>query len=273
MSAFETLRATIHRLRAPGGCPWDRKQTHRSLRPHALEETCEFLDVVDTLTDRPLSEHPASTQAHFIEELGDMLMQVMLHAEIASESGAASIDDVAQALNDKLIRRHPHVFGDVKVDDADAALATWKSQKAKEKTGSQAAASLLARIPRSMPALERSQRVIEEVSKVGFQWSTPEASFAKVREEFAELEEALAQRTSAPEKFEHELGDALFALCNLGHLSGVSPVQALRSMLARFESRFAHVEARVAESGKTWEAFSLEELDAFWNEAKKQPPR
>ena len=270
MASFEELRKTIHHLRAPGGCPWDRKQTHKSLRPHALEETCEFLDVVNRMTDAPISSQPEPIQAAFVEELGDMLMQVMLHAEIASETSPVTIDKIAEGLNDKLIRRHPHVFGDQKAKDADEALATWKSQKAIEAKDKGIQPTLLSRIPQSMPALERATRVIDEVTKVGFQWATPEDSFEKVREEFDELEVALKQRQTNPEHLEHELGDALFALCNLGRLSGIDPSAALKQMLVRFENRFEHVEQQVQASQKPRTDFTLEQLDAFWNEAKKK---
>lgn len=258
MKEFDELRQTVHRLRAPGGCPWDRKQTHQSLRPFMLEEACEMMDAIDGPTEA------------FQAELGDVLMQVVLHSEIAEETRAFDVRDVIQGLNDKLIRRHPHVFGDASAENADQALQTWNEQKKKEKQLKGEDVRLLDRIPKSMPSLERSTRVIEEVSKVGFQWPSATESFAKVREEFEELEEALVDLKTKPEAVAHEIGDMIFALCNLSYLCGQNPADSLKSMLSRFETRFRHVECEVERSGKSWQDHSLNELDVFWNEAKKK---
>jgi MazG family protein len=258
------LIETVHRLRAPGGCPWDRAQTHQSLRPYLIEEAYEVLDVLDQIEgDASLKDE--KIRGAFREELGDLLMQVLLHSEMTNEQGAFDIYDVAEALNDKLVRRHPHVFGEVKADSEETAFQTWEKQKAKEKAGKKDA-SILDGVPKGLPTLQRASRVIEKVTKVGFQWKDLEGPIEKLEEELAELKAEL--RSGDKRKIEEELGDLLFSLCNVSYLMKLNPEDALRSTLRKFERRFKHVELRLKEKGKTPEQSTLEEMDGFWNEAK-----
>ncbi len=185
IEALKQLIETVHRLRAPGGCPWDRAQTHQSLRQYLVEEAYEVIDVIDQIHS-PEDLKNEKVKGAFREELGDLLMQVVLHAEMTNEAGAFDFYEVAATLNDKLIRRHPHVFGDVKADSVDTAFQTWEKQKAKEKA-SNPEASTLDGVPKGMPALQRAGRVIEKVTKVGFQWEDMKGPLAKVDEELAEL--------------------------------------------------------------------------------------
>jgi tetrapyrrole methylase family protein/MazG family protein len=258
------LIETVHRLRAPGGCPWDRAQTHQSLRPYLIEEAYEVLDVLDQVeSDSSLKDE--GIRGALREELGDLLMQVLLHSEMTKEKGAFDIYDVAQALNDKLVRRHPHVFGEVKADSEETAFQTWEKQKAKEKAGKKDA-SILDGVPKGLPTLQRASRVIEKVTKVGFQWKDLEGPLEKLEEELGELKAEI--RAGDRAKIEGELGDLLFSLANVSYLMKLNPEDALRSTLRKFERRFKHVEQRLKEMGKTPEQSTLEEMDGFWNEAK-----
>jgi tetrapyrrole methylase family protein/MazG family protein len=274
VEALLKLIETVHRLRAPGGCPWDRAQTHQSLRQYLIEEAYEVMDVLDQIHTTDDLKKDAIKGA-FREELGDVLMQVVLHSEMTSEVGAFDFFEVAAALNDKLIRRHPHVFGEVKADSVDSAFQTWERQKAKEKA-SKPEASTLDGVPNGLPALQRAGRVIEKVTKVGFQWEDMHGPLAKVDEELAEFKaEVLAlEKDKANEdlrkRLESELGDLFFTLCNVGYLMKVNPEDALRGTLARFESRFRYVEKKLKEQGKLPENSNLEEMDQFWNEAKQK---
>lgn len=204
-------------------------------------------------------------QADFKEELGDLLMQVVLHAEMTRESGAFDFYDVARALNEKLIRRHPHVFGEQKVDSADRAIQSWEKQKSAEK-GKQIDPSILAGLPQALPALQRSYRLIDKVTKVGFQWPDWQGPLAKIKEELAELEEAIT--AGKRERMESEIGDLLFSVCNLAYAFKVQPEDALRAQLGRFEKRFRYVERRFQAAGRKMEEAQLTEMDEYWNEAK-----
>lgn len=270
---FEHLVETVHRLRAPGGCPWDQAQTHQSLRPFIIEEAHEVLEVIDRFEDATPWENVASQREAFKEELGDLLMQVVLHSEMASEKGAFTFKDVAQGLHEKLIRRHPHVFGETKVGSADEALRSWEAQKAKEKAAQGTARSALDGIPKGLPALSRAAKVIDKVSRVGFQWPDLEGPLAKLDEELAELKAALKELGSEPAASQRarvasEVGDLLFCLANVAHLLKIQPEDALREQLHRFEGRFKHVEKRLAEKGSAPERSTLEEMDKYWDEAK-----
>ena len=232
---------TVHRLRAPGGCPWDRAQTHQSLRPYLIEEAYEVLDIVDQIhTSEDLKKD--KIRIPFREELGDLLMQVMIHSEMASEVGAFDVTEVAQELNAKLIRRHPHVFGDDKATTADEALLNWEKQKAKEKKD-----SVLAGMPKGLPSLQKASRTIEKVSKVGFQWKDLQGPAEKLEEELGELKQEInafqntqdpAQQEKLKSRISAELGDVLFSLCNIAYFLKISPEDSLREMLDRFETRF-----------------------------------
>lgn len=286
------LIQTVHRLRAPGGCPWDQAQTHQSLRQYLIEEAYEVLDVIDRI-NTPADLSDEKVRNAFREELGDLWLQILLHSEMVNEQGIFNIYDVASSLNEKLIRRHPHVFGEQKADSAESAFQNWEKQKAKEKA-SQPDASILDGVPRGLPALQRAARVLEKVTKVGFQWKNLEGPIEKIDEELGELkveiralETALAlpkeaqpkesqkepqnaaQIDALRKKAEGELGDLFFTLCNLAYLLKLNPEDALRGNLARFESRFRHVEKRLKENGKTPDQSSLEEMDRYWEEAKQ----
>lgn len=272
------LIETVRRLRAPGGCPWDIAQTHQSLRQYLIEEAYEVLDVLDRI-DTPESLAAEDIRSSFKEELGDLLLQVVLHAEITAQEKVFDIYDVAEFLNEKLLRRHPHVFGDVKVDGAEAAFKNWEKLKAKEKSD-KIDASILDGVPRGLPSLQRAGRVIEKVTKVGFQWPDMQGPLAKVEEELKELkaevlklEKMQSTATSeeikvAQEKLSAELGDVFFTLANVAHLMKISPEDSLRSTLKRFENRFKYVERKLKEQGKTPEQSTLKEMDVFWDEAK-----
>jgi tetrapyrrole methylase family protein/MazG family protein len=270
---------TIHQLRAPGGCAWDRAQTHQSLRPFLIEEAYEVLDVLDQIH----SEHDLKNdkiRLSLQEELGDLLMQVILHSELAREAGVFDIGDVAAGLDEKLIRRHPHVFkaDEAKAETADSAFESWEKQKAKEKANNPLA-SVLDGVPKGLPSLQKAARVIEKVTKVGFQWSDMQGPLAKVEEELGEFKaEVLALEKAVPgtaeaqalkEKVESELGDLLFTLANVGFLMKINPEDALREQLRRFEGRFRHIEMRLKEKGKTPAESNLAEMDLYWNEAKQ----
>jgi tetrapyrrole methylase family protein/MazG family protein len=273
--ALADVIKTVHQLRAPGGCPWDIKQTHQSLRPYLIEEAYEVLDVLDQVhTTEDLKN--AKIKSNFKEELGDVLMQVLLHSEMADQEKAFDFYDVANTLNEKLIRRHPHVFGEVKADNADAALQNWEKEKAKEKAANPEA-SVLDGTPKGLPSLQRTGRVIEKVSKVGFQWKDLKGPIEKLDEELGEFKEEVIALEKAPEggekdqaraRLQAELGDLIFSLCNVAYLMKLSPEDAIRGTLGRFEARFRHVEKRLKQAGKTPEQSNLEEMDKYWDEAK-----
>lgn len=266
------LIETVHRLRAPGGCPWDREQTHQSLRPYLIEEAHEVLEVLDQIDPDDKVKDP-EIQANLKEELGDLLLQVLLHSELAREQGAFDVEDVADNLNQKIIRRHPHVFGDQKAKDAKEALQSWEKQKALEKKKERE--SVLDGLPKNLPALQRAERIIEKVSSVGFQWKDLKAPLDKVLEEFQELRNEIETSGLNPNKAQKnriasELGDLLLTVANLSFLYKIHPEDALRATNQKFERRFRFVEKKVKSSGKTLEDSSLEEMDRFWNEAKKE---
>ncbi len=249
------LVGVMRRLLAPNGCPWDREQTFETLRKYVLEEACEVIDAIDSGDRKALRE-----------ELGDLLLQVVFQAELARREGAFAIDDVAEGIVAKLVHRHPHVFGDVEVSGANEVLTNWEKLKAKEKGDR----SILAGVPRALPALTRAQRIGEKVARVGFDWEDEKGSRAKVHEEFGELEAALERKDA--DAIEEEMGDCLFALVNLSRHLEVDAEGALRRTIDKFTKRFAHVEARVKENHGGWQGkLPLEELDRYWEEAKKAP--
>lgn len=241
-----------------------------------IEEAHEVLDVLDEIRSQE-DLKKEKVRLAFQEELGDLLMQVLLHSEMTREAEAFDIYDVAAALDDKLIRRHPHVFGETKADSEESAFQHWEKQKAKEKA-SNPNASVLDGVPKGLPALQRAARVIEKVTKVGFQWSDMHGPLAKVEEELGEFKaEVMALEKVDPKspeadalrkKVQNELGDLLFTLANVGYLMKINPEDALREQLHRFESRFKHIERRLKDQGKMPEQSNLEEMDRYWNEAK-----
>ncbi len=257
-STLPRLVAVMRRLLAPDGCPWDREQTFETLRRYAIEEACEVVDAIDSGDRKALRE-----------ELGDLLLQVVFQAELARREESFGIDDVVSGIVDKLVHRHPHVFGDMDAKDADEVLQNWEKLKAIEKKGR----GLLGGVPRSLPALIRAQRVGEKVARVGFDWEDARGSRAKVNEELGELDAALAAKDQAA--IEEELGDVLFALVNLARHAEVDAEGALRKTVDKFTRRFSHVEKRVVEKhggwgepGKKHEKLPLATLDVYWEEAK-----
>ncbi len=253
--AIERLLSIMERLRGPGGCPWDREQTMRSLRPYVLEETYEVLEAIDAGDPR---EH--------CEELGDLLLQIVFQAQLAKEEGRFDFADVAEAISNKLVARHPHVFGEADVKDADAVLRQWAALKREERRAKGAGDSVLEGVPREMPALARADRLTEKASRVGFDWPDAAGAREKVSEEIGELDAALARGDR--DAIEHEMGDALFALANLSRKVGVAPEEALRGAIGRFIDRFGHVERELARRGVAHGEATLAEMDALWNEAK-----
>lgn len=252
--AFAELCRVMARLRAPGGCPWDREQTLASLRTYLLEETHETLEAMDR----------GDPKAHR-EELGDLLLQIVFQTEITAEAGQFDVADVADAIRAKLVRRHPHVFGDAKAESASGALANWEAVKAKERDATKS--SVLDGVPRAMPALLRAFRTGEKAAAVGFDWADMTGARAKVEEEWRELTEHLAPTLDAA-KASEELGDLLFALTSLGRHLAVNPEDALRATIDKFHRRFRHVETQLATRGRTPKDSTLEEMDALWDEAK-----
>jgi tetrapyrrole methylase family protein/MazG family protein/ATP diphosphatase len=263
-ATYPSLVELMGRLLAPDGCPWDREQDYRSLRQYVLEEACEVIDAIDRGSAEDL-----------LDELGDLSLQVVFLGELARRKGAFGPDDVVRAICEKLVRRHPHVFGDVTVRDADDVLKNWDSIKRDEKKGR----PFLDGIPRALPALLRATRLGDKVARVGFDWPDAQGSRDKVTEELGELDEAIRGGDAA--RVRAELGDVLFALVNFARHQGVDAEGALRETADRFRARFDHVERRVKDvhgdwprdgDGKPTRGLSLEELDSYWNEAKERAP-
>ena len=252
---FGELVQIMARLRGENGCPWDREQTHASIKPYLLEETYEVLESID-------ENDPAKLE----EELGDLALQVVFHAQMADEAGLFTIADVLRGINEKLRRRHPHIFGDVKADTAQEVLFNWEQIKKLEREKAQGRASLLDGVPRELPALLRAHRLQEKASRVGFDWNEARQVFQKVEEELAELRAAM--ESEQPDRMEAELGDLLFSLVNLGRFIAVNPEEALRKTIARFIARFQYIEEELARRGTAPGQATIEEMDALWAEAK-----
>ena len=250
----QPLVDVIRTLREPGGCPWDIEQTHQSIRSNFIEEVYEYIEAVD-------NEDIAGMR----EELGDVLMQVVFHARMAEEAGNFDLQEVIDEVVDKLIRRHPHVFGDTEVSGSAEVLVNWEAIKKQEKTERKSA---LDGIAQGLPALLRAYKIQSKAAKVGFDWQDIEPVWAKVQEELGELQEALASGDKVAA--EKELGDVLFAIVNYARHHKIEPEVALEGTNNRFTSRFLYVEEKVHNSGKAWQDFTLDELDKFWDEAKEQ---
>jgi tetrapyrrole methylase family protein/MazG family protein len=252
---FEQLIAIMKRLRGPGGCPWDAEQTHESLTRYLLEETYEVIEAIE-----------AKSSEHIKEELGDLLLQPVFHAAIAEEAGTFTMNDIITTLCDKLVRRHPHVFGDLQIADSAAQIENWEQIKKTEKGTERASA--LSGVPPHLPALLKAQKITEKASRVGFDWEHVDQVMAKVLEELHEFEEAMAAGDN--EHMEAELGDLLFAIVNLGRFLSINPEEALRKTITRFQSRFQYVEDSLHDRGQQMNVTPLAEMDRLWEEAKQQ---
>jgi len=252
---FNSLLSLMARLRGEGGCPWDREQTRSSLKAYLIEEAYEVLDALDE-----------ESTDHLVEELGDLLFQVVFHCQIASEQGEFTMADVLDRLSEKMIRRHPHVFGDRTVADAGEALAQWERIKHAEATNNGAPRSVLDGVPQSLPALLRARRLSEKAGRVGFDWGDWREAWAKVREEAAELEAVLPGRD--PAEVREELGDLLFSIVNVARLQGVDAEDCLRDASAKFTRRFREMEAEMKAAGREVSEASAEELDRAWESVK-----
>ena len=259
-ATFPVLVELMRRLLAPDGCPWDQEQTPASLRQYVLEEACEVIDAID-----------GGEPAELLDELGDLSLQIVFLAELGRKSNAFGPDDVVRAICEKLVRRHPHVFGDETVSGSAEVLRNWDAIKRREKANR----PLLDGVPRALPALLRAERIGEKVSRVGFDWPDSQGSREKVTEELGELDHAIDAGDET--RIASELGDVLFALVNLARHHGVNAEEALRGTADRFRRRFDHVEERVKETHRDWPrgengkptiGISLEEMDRYWDEAK-----
>ncbi|TLS35118.1 nucleoside triphosphate pyrophosphohydrolase [Pseudalkalibacillus caeni] len=250
---FEYLREVIAALRGPDGCPWDKKQTHESLKKYLIEEAYEVLDAIDE-----------QDEDHLAEELGDVLLQVMLHAQIGEDEGMFTIADVVSNLNDKLVRRHPHVFGEKQAENAEEVSALWEDIKKEE--GYRPEKSRLDKINKALPGVLRAYELQKSAAEIGFDWSEPEPIWDKVTEELEEFMQALAKEDEQ-EKIS-EFGDILFALINLGRYYKINPEEAVLRTNSKFYNRFRYIEEQLAARGLKGEELTLDELDSLWDEAK-----
>jgi len=254
--AFERLVNIMTKLLDPDGCPWDREQNHDSLKPYIIEESYEVCDAIDRGDMDDLKE-----------ELGDVALQIVFHAELARRAGLFDISDVLNGICDKMVRRHPHVFGDLNFKDSKEVLANWEEIKKKEKSRiKKRPASILDGMPKNMPALATAWRIQERAANVGFDWEKPEQVWEKVQEELEEFSEAC--RDKKQEDMEEEFGDLLFSLVNMSRFIDINPEHALRKTILKFDQRFRHVERRADENGQKLGDMTLDEMDIFWDEAK-----
>ena len=251
--SFKDFVEIIKALRAPGGCPWDREQNLYSLKENIIEEVYELVDALDKKDTENIKE-----------ELGDILLHVVFHSNIAEEEKLFSLKDVIDNVSEKMIRRHPHVFGEVDAKTSDEVLKNWDEIKKSEKKTRK---SILDGVPKNLPSLHKAYELQKKAAKVGFNWEKKEDCLAKVEEEFAELKEAI--KSDAKEEILHEMGDVFFALANLSIFLGIHPDEALRKCNQRFEQRFNYIEKKLEENGKTPADSNLEERDNDWNEAKE----
>jgi MazG family protein len=254
---FQRLVDIMARLRGPGGCPWDREQTFDTIKPYTLEETYEVLDAIDRREWQELAE-----------ELGDFMLQAVFYAQMAAEQELFRMDDALDAINQKLIRRHPHVFGEESAETAGDVKRIWGEVKAAEKKDKGAAdQTLLGGVPRALPALVEAQQIASRAAGVGFDWANPEQVIEKLHEELAEFDQA--RRNTSQDELEDEMGDMLFVLVNLARFVKVDPEQALRRTNAKFRERFGFIERKLSAQGKSLREANLEEMEALWQEAKR----
>ncbi|HEV2315518.1 MAG TPA: nucleoside triphosphate pyrophosphohydrolase [Candidatus Acidoferrales bacterium] len=266
---FKGLVALQKRLRAANGCPWDREQTHESLRPFLVEEAYEVLDAMEK-----------GDAEKFAGELGDLLLQIVFHAELAREAGRFDIGDVILAVHTKMVRRHPHVFGKVKARTSAEVLKNWEQIKAEERAGESRAAkdakdpgdSILARVPRGLPALLEAYQLTRRAANIGFDWENIDGVFEKLKEEISELREALHQpANNRPQaKIEEELGDLLFAVVNVARFVNADPELALKHANVKFTARFQWMESKARQRGRRFAEVPRDEMEKLWDQAKVQ---
>ncbi len=252
---FDDLVQLMTTLRAPGGCPWDRQQTLPDLKPYVIEESYEVIDAIDS-----------GDRASLLEELGDMLLQAVFIAELMREEGTFDIYDSITAIHDKLVRRHPHVFGDVVAADAEEVLVNWEKLKNSERKAEDK--SVLSGVPQALPALLRASRLTEKAARVGFDWRRTEEVFDKIDEELGELREAVTSGDRT--HIEEEIGDLLFTVANIARKLGLNAEEALQSTNRKFTRRFASMETTVRATGRDLDQLQLEEMDALWDAAKER---
>lgn len=251
---FEELIRIVERLRGPDGCPWDREQTRGTLIPFLIEEMYELIDAFQKDDSEEIKE-----------ELGDLIFQIVLHCQLSKEEGMFDVNDVIKGIVDKMIRRHPHVFGDKGFKTSDEVLEWWRENKEREGKGAE---SILGRIPQSLPALLKAQRLQERASRVGFDWDNIEDVLKKLEEEIGEFKKALNKKDS--EGIEDELGDILFVLVRISNFVNVNPEYTLQKTINKFINRFSHIEREASRQGRSLTEMTLEEMDSIWNMAKNK---
>jgi tetrapyrrole methylase family protein/MazG family protein len=256
LGELSSLLYIMERLRGPGGCPWDREQNHKSLRPYVLEEAYEVVEAIDGDSRRELKE-----------ELGDLLLQIVFHSQLGKEDGQFEISDVIRGICEKLIRRHPHVFSDVQADNADEVLRNWNAIKKREK-GQNGNNSILSGVPKVLPALLKAVTYSKRAAQVGFDWDRTRDVIAKLKEEVSELEQSVM--SGEKDAIEDEMGDVLFVMANLSRRLKVDPEVALERSNRKFRRRFSFIEDQLQAQGRSPQESNLEEMDELWNEAKKQ---
>lgn len=253
-TSFESFAEIVAHLRAPNGCPWDREQTHETLRKHLLEESYEAISAIDL-----------GSFADMREEFGDLLLQIVLQAQIANEERQFNVNQVIHGIHSKIVRRHPHVFGDIKLEGVDGVLANWEKLKEQERKDNKQEKGLLDGVPAALPALSQAQEYQDRAGRVGFDWPEIEGVLDKVREEIEEIKNAETDFELAS-----EIGDLFFALVNVARWKRIDAESALRGTNLKFKKRFAHVEQSAKKQGQNLSELTLEEMDAFWNEAKNR---
>lgn len=251
-SSLEALQELVAHLRAPDGCPWDREQTHASLRRHLLEESYEVLEAIDS-----------GSMASMCEEFGDLLLQIMLNSQVSSEMAAFNMSDVSRGIYDKIVRRHPHVFGELKISDVEGVLANWERLKEGERSGRGEGKGLLEGVPLTLPALNQAQEYQERAARVGFDWKEFQGVLDKIAEEVREIAGA-----NGPAALQAEIGDLLFALVNAARWKGVDAESALRGANSRFRQRFGLMEAEARRANRKLSDLSLDEMELLWKRAK-----
>lgn len=252
MDKFQKLLEIMSALRSENGCPWDKKQTAETLKPYLIEETYELLEALD-------EGNPESIK----EELGDLLFQIVFHCQLAKERGEFDMNDVIEKISDKMISRHPHVFGDSKFETSDEVVEQWQERKKEE---GKLKESILEGVPKELPSLLRAHRLQSRAAKAGFDWEKAEDVLEKLDEELTEFKAVIGSKDR--QKIEDELGDIFFVLVNISRFVGVNAEEALRKTISKFISRFRYIEMKAADAGRELSDMTLEEMDALWNEAK-----